>query len=71
MQRRTNRLTEALCQIGYSLGGAAAGRLAAHLGIGVSGDTVLRILRRRGCPPSLQPPVVVGIDDWAITGVRS
>jgi transposase len=67
MQRRTNRLTEALCQIGYSLGGAAAGRLAAHLGIGVSGDTVLRILRRRGCPPSLQPPVVVGIDDWAIT----
>jgi hypothetical protein len=43
MQRRTNRLTEALCRIGYSLGGAAAGRLAAHLGFGVSGDTVLRM----------------------------
>jgi len=31
-----------------------------------SGDTVLRELRRAGCPPPTLP-VVVGIDDWAIT----
>ena len=31
-----------------------------------SGDTVLRELRRAGCPVPATPPVVVGIDDWAI-----
>jgi transposase len=66
-QRRTNRLTEALRRLGFALGGAAAGRLSAHLGIGVSGDTMLRVLHRTGCPTPKEPPVVVGIDDWAIT----
>jgi hypothetical protein len=31
-----------------------------------SGDTVLRELRRAGGPAPPTPPVVVGIDDWAI-----
>ena len=66
-QRRTSRLTEALRRLGFALGGAAAGRLSAHLGIGVSGDTMLRVLHRTGCPTPKEPPVVVGIDDWAIT----
>jgi transposase len=30
----------------------------------VSNDTLLRVVRRRGCPP-IPPPIVVGIDDWA------
>jgi transposase len=30
----------------------------------VSNDTLLRVVRRRGTP-SLTPPSVVGIDDWA------
>ncbi len=62
-QRRTRRLSEALRSLGYALGGAAAARL----GMITSGDTVLRELRRVGCPPPTTLPVVVGIDDWAIT----
>jgi DNA-binding NarL/FixJ family response regulator len=65
-QRRTQRLSEALRSLGYALGGSAAARLAARLGMTVSGDTVLRELRRAGCPALAAPPVVVGIDDWAI-----
>ena len=30
----------------------------------ISGPTVLRELRRAGCPPRLSVPVVIGIDDW-------
>ncbi|MDM0116824.1 ISL3 family transposase [Variovorax sp. J22R133] len=65
-QRRTQRLNESLRSLGYALGGAAAARLAARLGMGTSGDTVLRELRRAGCPAPQTPPVVIGIDDWAI-----
>ena len=65
-QRRTRRMNEALCSLGYALGGSAAARLAARLGMTVSGATILRALRRAGCPAPASPPVVVGIDDWAI-----
>ena len=65
-QRRTKRLNGVLRRLGYALGGAAAGRLAAHLGIGVSADTLLRELRRAGGPAPTTPPIIVGIDDWAI-----
>jgi transposase len=30
----------------------------------VSNDTLLRVVRRRGCP-AFTPPTVIGIDDWA------
>lgn len=65
-QRRTQRLNESLRSLGYALGGAAAARLAVRLGMSTSGDTVVRELRRAGCPVPATPPVVVGIDDWAI-----
>ena len=66
-QRRTQRLNKALRSIGYALGGSAAARLAASLGMKVSGATMLRELRRGGCPAQTGPePVVIGIDDWAI-----
>ena len=65
-QRRTRRLNDSLLSLGYALGGAAAARLAGKLGMNTSGDTVLRELRRAGCAAPMTPPVVVGIDDWAI-----
>jgi len=34
--------------------------------MGASGDTVLRELRRAGCPAPETAPVVVGIDNWAM-----
>ena len=41
-----------------------------RLGMPVSGDTGLRLIRRRGTIPS-PPPRVVGIDDWAWRRGRS
>ena len=32
----------------------------------ISGSTVLSELRRAGCAPPKESPVIVGIDDWAI-----
>lgn len=62
--RRSDRLAEAQTDIGMVLGGEAGARLSRRLAMPVSGDTVLRLIRRRGTVPS-PPPRVIGIDDWA------
>lgn len=62
--RRTTRMAEAQTEIGMVLGGEAGARLSRRLGMPVSGDTVLRLIR--GHPlPAYPAPRVVGIDDWA------
>jgi len=66
-QRRTIGLSSAWCAMAQALGGSAAARLSAKLGMAVSRDTLLRELRRLGREVATAPPVVVGIDDWAIT----
>ena len=66
-RHRTLRLMERVRALGYALGGQAAARLGGKLGMPVSGPTILRELRRAGCAPADDVPVVVGIDDWAIT----
>ena len=62
--RRSERLAEAQTDIGMVLGGEPSARLSRRLAMPVSGDTVLRLIRRRGVVSS-PPPRVVGIDDWA------
>ncbi len=62
--QRSDRLAEAQTDIGMALGGEAGARLSRRLAMPVSGDTVLRLIRRcksAGCAS----PRVVGIDDWA------
>jgi transposase len=66
-QRRTVGLSGAWCAMAQALGGSAAARLSAKLGMPASRDTLLRELRRLGSEGTTAPPVVVGIDDWAIT----
>lgn len=66
-QRRTVGLNRAWSAVAQSLGGSAAARLSAKLEMPVSRDTLLRQLRRLGSEVTMEPPVVVGIDDWAIT----
>jgi hypothetical protein len=44
--RRTDRQGEALTAIAFALGGEAGARLAGHLGLPVSPDTLLRLIRR-------------------------
>ena len=60
----TTRLQEALCQIGFALGGEAGARLGDQLGFPGSPDTILRLVRTQQFPPN-PPPRVIGRDDWA------
>lgn len=64
--RRTHRLEGALTRIGLSLGGEAGSRLARHLGMGASGDTILRLIHDLPLPRRNAAPSAIGIDDWAI-----
>ena len=63
--RRTDRQREGLAAIAFALGGEAGARLADDLGMPVSPDTLLRLIRR---DPEADVPVatVLGVDDWAI-----
>ena len=62
--RRTTRLDSIVHHLGLALGGRPASAFAKRLMLPVSKDTLLRVVRRRSCPPS-DPLKVVGIDDWA------
>ena len=62
--RRTARLDYVVYHLGLALGGRPAASFARRLMLPVSNDTLLRIVRRRGCP-AFTPPSVIGIDDWA------
>jgi transposase len=62
--RRTARLDCLVHHLGLALGGRPAASFARRLMLPVSNDTLLRVVRRRRCPP-IPPPTVVGIDDWA------
>lgn len=62
--RKTVRLNEALTLLSFALGGQAGAKTARRLGLFVSGDTLLRRIRRFPvAPPST--PRVLGVDDWA------
>ena len=62
--RRTARLECIVHHLGLALGGRPAASFAKRLMLPVSNDTLLRVVRRRTCPPT-EPLVVAGIDDWA------
>jgi|KBSSwiStaDraftv2_1062776.scaffolds.fasta_scaffold214876_2 transposase len=62
--RETNRHRDAVLVIGYALGGEAGRRLALQLGISVSADTILRVLRRCDAE-AIEDVKVLGVDDWA------
>ena len=64
--RRTGRLAQAQTSIGFATGGEPGARLSCRLAMPVSGDTVLRLIRKLPLPPGPAPRVVgVGVDDWA------
>jgi transposase len=62
--RTTTRLTGAHRLIGFALGGEPGSRLAAHLALPTSPDTLLR--RVKSAPLAVHPtPRVLGVDDFA------
>ena len=62
--QRMKRLAWALEAIAFALGGQAGQRLALKLHMPVSGDTLLRLIRRT-TTPAHDAPMVLGVDDWA------
>ena len=63
--RRTQRLARALGYIAVALGGAAGAWLSQQLGLRVSRNTLLRLLRRLPLPARCTP-TVLGVDDFAL-----
>lgn len=62
--RQTLRLNAVLTLLAFALGGEAGARTSRGLKLSVSGDTLLRRIRRAPLPV-LPMPRVVGVDDWA------
>ena len=63
--RRTQRLTQWLVHIAVALAGTAGARLSRGLGLAVSRNTLLRLLRRQPLP-DVATPQALGVDDWAV-----
>ncbi len=62
--RRSHGLLAALTRIGIALGGKPGARLARHLGMPTSNQTLLRLVRAAPLPVAAQPQII-GVDDWA------
>ena len=62
--QRTKRLTSSLMHVGGEVSSEPAARLLGHLGIHVSSDTLLRLVKRRA-QESLIVPEALGVDDFA------
>jgi transposase len=63
--RRTERLGDLQRHLGHVLGGQAGARLAERLGLPVSADTLLRLVRTATGTVRKRGPRVLGVDDWA------
>ena len=63
--RRTLRLAQRLVALGVALGGTAGVHLGHQWDLGVSRNTLLRLLRRLQLP-SLPLPTVLGVEDFAL-----
>ncbi|TGD91996.1 ISL3 family transposase [Methylobacterium nonmethylotrophicum] len=63
--RRTHRLGDLQHHLGLALGGEAGARLAGRIGLPISPDTLLRLVRGRAPAQAERAPRVLGIDDWA------
>ena len=62
--RRTNRLASQQRQVAFALGGEAGASLLAIMGMAVSPDTLIRLIRKTP-EAEIETPKVLGIDDWA------
>jgi transposase len=63
--RRTARLAETQCEIGYVAGGRGGARLCKHLACPAGVDLLLDLVRSQPLPERVTPRVL-GVDDWAM-----
>lgn len=64
--RRTSPLRRALEKVALALAGRPAARLATHLSVGTSANSLIRLLRRLPDVPVEAVPRVLGVDDFAL-----
>jgi transposase len=62
--RRTNRLAHQQRKVAFALGGEAGAVLLSIMGMAVSPDTLLRLIRKAP-EPEVTTPRVLGVDDWS------
>ena len=62
--RRTNRLASQQQKVAFALGGEAGACLLAIMGMPVSPDTLLRLIRKAP-EPEVRTPRVLGVDEWS------
>ncbi len=65
LARRTKEATDLLLEMALSLGGEEGVRRCSAVGLPVSPDTLLRLIRRLDIPP-VSTPRVLGVDDLAL-----
>jgi transposase len=63
--RRTTRLAETQCEIGYVAGGRGGAHLCKYLACPASVDLLLDLVRSQPLPERVTPRVL-GVDDWAM-----
>jgi transposase len=68
--RRTTRLSDVFTLIGFALGGEAGKRLVAGMGLSVSPDTFLRLIRAE-VDQQAPTPRVLGVDDFSFCKRKS
>lgn len=68
--RRTTRLGDLFTLIGFALGGEAGKRLVDGMGLEISPDTLLRLVREQQ-ESQVQTPRVLGVDDFCFCRRRS
>lgn len=68
--RRTSRLTDVFTLIGFALGGEAGKRLVLGMGLSISPDTLLGLIRTQQDRP-FPTPRVLGVDDFSFCKRRT
>lgn len=63
--RRTERQRKEFEWLGLALGGEAGARLAERFGMGVSGDTLLRLVHQTAISTIAATTRVLGVDEWS------
>ena len=62
--RRTERLATKQQEVAFAVGGEVGARLLLIMGMPISPDTLIRLIRRAP-EPEVTTPRVLGVDDWA------
>jgi len=62
--RYTNRLARQQQQVAFALGGEAGSRMLTIMGMAVSPDTLIRLIRKVP-EPEVETPKILGVDEWA------